>query len=119
MPKAPKSPSSRNRHNPLYQDVTAEGPLREASRHKRDKSGADDADGEQFIGTKQSKRILQIGRELAEEDEKEKDKAVDSSTSAFAFDSRPEFGDDREEDIDEADAWGDEDDVAEEVEVGI
>jgi essential nuclear protein 1 len=109
------SPSRQvRRHNPLSDDLLATGPLR----NKPGKRKSRNDDEEKFVDSKSSRKILKIGRDLAEEDEK--DNTVDASNAAFGFTSR--FGDieDAEEDAydqdDDEEVWGDEDDeVVEEV----
>lgn len=116
MPKAmtPKELArAGRRHNPLEDDLTASGPLK-AKAGKR-KSRTEDNE-EKFVDSKSSRRILKIGQELADEEEAENQAA--KPNAAFNFDSRfqdeddePEFG---EED---GEAWGDDDEVPELVEL--
>lgn len=119
MPKAmtPKE-LARNgrRHNPLEADLTASGGnLKTKSGKKRSRN---EDEGEKFVDSKSSRRILKIGQELADEDEAENQAA--KPNAAFNFDSRfendeeedePEFGDE------DGEEWGDDDEVPELVEL--
>ncbi|KAI9367669.1 Bystin-domain-containing protein [Aspergillus egyptiacus] len=126
----PKVTSSRTaaaarRHNPLAEDILSTGHLR-THPSKKDKRKAklndNQENGERFVDSKTSRKILQIGQELAEEEEAEQ-KALRGSTaekanSAFDFGSRFEeedvFSDDEGKFNDEQ--WDDEEEI-EEVEV--
>ncbi|QSZ32298.1 hypothetical protein DSL72_001872 [Monilinia vaccinii-corymbosi] len=101
------------RHNPLEDDLTASGPLKTKSGKRKSRN---EHEGENFVDSKSSRRILKIGQELADEVEAESKAA--KPNAAFNFDSRfedeedePEFG---EEDGEE---WGDDDEVPELVEL--
>ncbi|KAL8720171.1 MAG: hypothetical protein Q9225_002937 [Loekoesia sp. 1 TL-2023] len=104
------------RHNPLSEDISATGPLREKSKKRKTKPEGDD---EKYVDSKSSRKILKIGQDLA--DEVNGEVRVQPPNPAFAFESR--FGDEAEpeqpvQDDEDEDAWGDEDEeVAEEVEV--
>lgn len=120
MPKAttPKSSSGR-RHNPLEDDLVATGVLKTKS--GKSKRNADKAQDEQtFVDAKASRNILAMSRTLIEEDEREnRDKNAAPAPSAFDFDPS-RFGQDSDEDEqfgNNEEAWGDEDDVVEEIEV--
>jgi essential nuclear protein 1 len=120
MPKAttPKADRPARRHHPLENDILATGLLRNKPNKKaKHAEGAD----ESFVDSKASKNILRIGRELAEEENAERAAFVTQPTvDAFGYDSR---FDDGMDDGDEAkafeddEAWGDDDEVVEEVEV--
>ncbi|KAM3084142.1 snoRNA-binding rRNA-processing protein [Clarireedia jacksonii] len=106
MPKAtsPKDVSRQGRrHNPLEDDLTASGPLKTKSTKRKSRH---EEEGEKFVDSKSSRRILRIGQELAEEAEAE-DRPAKANT-AFDFESRfedeeePQFGDD------DGEEWGDE-----------
>jgi essential nuclear protein 1 len=120
MPKATTPGRSGRRHNPLEDDVIATGVLRTKSKGKRSKD-TEDKDEDHFVDARASRNILRIGRELAEEDSA--GTAVKKPTvDTFGFDSR--FGEDDDTGLnDEAatydndEAWGDDDDVVEEIEV--
>ena len=119
MPKTPKSPGARDtqRHNPLADDLNP-ALKQKVSNKRRKSSGAND--GENFTNSKQSRAILQLGQELADEDENEnRARRPPVQSSAFDFESRlgedesdptVEYGDDDE-------AWGDEEEEVEEIEI--
>lgn len=123
MSKTSRSSDSRDarRHNPLAEDYTPTHPLKQKAGKKR-KSLREDDEGEHYVDSKSSRKILKIGQDLAEEDQQEQ-KALyaPAANPAFAFESR--FG--AEEDADEQDAsvhdddeaWGDEEEeeIVEEV----
>ncbi|KAL9002011.1 MAG: hypothetical protein Q9188_005038 [Gyalolechia gomerana] len=103
-----------HRHNPLSEDLVAIGPLREKSKKGKSKSEADD----RFVDSKSSKKILKIGQDLA--DEVNQGIRIQPPNSAFTFESR--FANEDEPalvgQIDDEEAWGDEDEnVIEEVEI--
>jgi essential nuclear protein 1 len=113
MPKAMTPVSAERqarRHNPLEEDLTAIGPLK--NRPGKRKSRHQD-EGEQFVDSKASRKILRIGQELADEDAEENQ--VQKPNTAFDFESR--FGgEEDEEPFEDAEAWGDEEE-AEEIEL--
>lgn len=101
------------RHNPLEEDLTASGPLKTKSGKRKSRN---EDEGEKFVDSKSSRRILQIGQELAEEDEAENQAA--KPNAAFNFDSRFEEEEDEAEFGDEdGEEWGDDDEVPELVEL--
>jgi essential nuclear protein 1 len=110
MPKAMTPVSAERqarRHNPLEEDLTAIGPLKN-SPGKRKSRHQDE--GEQFVDSKASRKILRIGQELADEDAEENQ--VQKPNTAFDFESR--FGgEEDEEPFEDAEAWGDEEEVEE------
>ncbi|KAJ5819637.1 hypothetical protein N7474_005228 [Penicillium riverlandense] len=120
----PKTPTSRaaaaaRRHNPLAEDIVSAGHLRTQSskKGKRRENDEDDGEnGERYIDAKMSRKILQIGQDLADEDAAEQ-KAMGSIepkvNTAFDFDSR---FDDEEPMSDNEDKFGDEEWIDEEVE---
>jgi essential nuclear protein 1 len=119
MPKATTPTAARQgrRHNPLEDDLTASGGnLRAKSNKKRSKNRDDDAE-DNFVDARASRNILRIGRELAEEENA--GKAVKQPTvDTFGYDSR--FDDEAEGEevtFDDDEAWGDDDEVVEEIEV--
>lgn len=71
---------------------------------------------ENYIDSKASKKILRIGRELAEESDVAPQRPPKES-NAFGFDSR--FGEDDEdnEPFEDEEVWGDEDEEVEEIEI--
>ncbi|KAL5364628.1 Bystin-domain-containing protein [Aspergillus floccosus] len=127
MPKAttPRSAAATRRHNPLAEDILTGGHLRtQPSKKNKRKSRAeeDHEDGERFIDAKMSRKILQIGQELADEDEAEQNAArgqpEEKVNTAFDFESRfedDEFLSDDDERFKD-DQWEDEEEV-EEVEI--
>jgi essential nuclear protein 1 len=86
---------------------------------KKKASNTEDAD-EGFVDAKASKNILRIGRELAQEESSERAAFVPEPTiDSFGYDSRfDDTVDDAEaKTYDEDEAWGDDDEVVEEIEV--
>ncbi|KAL1902619.1 snoRNA-binding rRNA-processing protein [Sporothrix stenoceras] len=113
MPKA-VSPAARmaRRHNPLDEDLLARGLLKQKNpKRSGANGGSDDEDGQGYVDSKASKRILQLGRELETEGDEETAAAQRAlKADAFGFGSRfpgddedaeegeqPSFGDDDEE----------------------
>lgn len=120
MPKTTASVAGREarRHNPLEDDIVATGLLRIKPSKKKSRS-SQDAD-ESFVDSKASQNILRIGRELADEENAEVRAAMPPPTvDSFGYDSR--FDDAADEKgktyDDDEEAWGDEDEVVEEMEV--
>jgi essential nuclear protein 1 len=115
MPKVPTIAPSIRRHNPLADDVLSAGHLRTKS-NKR-KSRADEEDGNDYVDAKASRRILQIGQDLAQEDAEEAKATVTISNPAFDFNSRFDRGNDSDDEprYGDEDAWGDEEEEVEEV----
>lgn len=107
------------RHNPLEDDLTASGGILKSKPGKRKSRHQDE--GDQFVDSKSSRKILRIGQELADEDALEKQVPV--RNSAFDFESR--FGEEEgaEDDdriggiYDDGEAWGDEEEEVEEIEL--
>ncbi|POR37940.1 Uncharacterized protein TPAR_01862 [Tolypocladium paradoxum] len=119
MPKAttPSAGRPARRHNPLEDDIVATGILR-TKPGKRKSKDVEDAD-ESFVDSKASKNILRIGRELAEEENAERAASMPEPTvDNFGYDSRFDDGADEEgKTYDDDEAWGDEEEVVEEIEV--
>lgn len=117
MPKATTPTAARQRrHNPLEDDIVATGVLKTKSGKKRSR-GDNEADEEHFVDSRASKNILRIGRELAEEESAER-AGPKPTIDHFGYDSR--FDDEAEEEnkvYDNDEAWGDDDEVVEEIEV--
>jgi essential nuclear protein 1 len=115
MPKATTPVSAERqarRHNPLEADLTAtvsakSKPGKRKSRHQDE--------GDQFVDSKASRKILRIGQELADEDAEEN--KVQKPNAAFEFESRFEDEDGDEDNYENEDAWGDEDEDVEEIEL--
>ncbi|KAI9769960.1 MAG: snoRNA-binding rRNA-processing protein [Geoglossum simile] len=122
MPKATtplRQTREARRHNPLSDDILATGTLRQKSGKRKPRRDADDV--AEFVDSKSSRRILEIGRDLAEEDlQRRREPSATPSNAAFSFESR--FSGDVEE-IDEdvqydSEVWADEEEVVvEEVEL--
>lgn len=119
MPKATTPRAAARRHNPLADDVLTTGHMR-TQPSKKSKRRADDAEAaaggaggeERFVDAKMSRKILQIGQELADEDagryrEKQSEGGVEG-TGNTAFELRDEVLSD-ESDGENLDEWGDED----------
>jgi len=114
MPKdtIPAAARSARRHNPLEADITAAGPLKNKSSKRKSRSEDDE---EKFVDSKSSRRILQIGQELAEEDKEENRVNEPVVSSAFDFGSRFDFEDGTDGDeLVEEEVWGGDGDVEEE-----
>lgn len=104
------------RHNPLQDDILATGPLRNKAKKKRGKKD-DDESGEHYVDASQSRNILRLGRELADEDDAQKP-AAQPKVNLFAIESRygaEALDDDRQ--YDDEEAWGDEEEEVEEIEL--
>jgi len=104
------------RHNPLEDDILATGILRQKAA-KRKSHELDEDKGNDYIESRQSKKILQLGRELVEEDQAT-NPLPQKSHDAFAFGSRVDQKDAEEELADEA-QWEDEDELDEKGDVDI
>ncbi|KAJ5548610.1 hypothetical protein N7513_005844 [Penicillium frequentans] len=96
MPKASSSrAAAARRHNPLADDISSAGHLRTQTSKKGKRQSQDEENGEngqRFIDAKMSRKILQIGQELADEDAAEQKLAMGAvepkSNAAFEFDTR-------------------------------
>ncbi|KAJ5377920.1 uncharacterized protein N7496_005329 [Penicillium cataractarum] len=128
MPKATSSraAAAARRHNPLADDISAVGHLRTSSTSKKGKRQSQDDDeegenGERYIDAKMSRKILQIGQELADEDAAEQKLrfggAPAKSNPAFDFDTRFEDEALSDDDKFENDGWVDEEEEVEDIEV--
>lgn len=112
MPKATTTADRQGRrHNPLDADIVGgSGILRSGKTGGKTKAEKDE---EHFVNSKQSARILQLGRELADEDDKPKTGAQPQK-SAFDVDSR--FAPEADKDADayeDEEAWGEDDEEIE------
>ncbi|KAK0636953.1 Bystin-domain-containing protein [Bombardia bombarda] len=128
MPKATNAASSRGRrHNPLEDDLTATGLLKDSSGKRPKRKAEPHGDEQGYVDARASRQILAMSRSLIDEDVQAgidaaaaAAKAAGTVPSAFDFDpSRfdPE-SDQEEDDFANEEAWGDEDgDVVEEIEV--
>lgn len=115
MPKATTPTAARpgRRHNPLEDDVLATGILRNKPTKRKSKNAEESE--ETFVDSKASKNILRIGRELMEEENAERP-VTKPTVDNFGYDSR--FGEEEEgHKYDDDEAWGDDDDMVEDVEV--
>lgn len=115
MPKAttPVAERQGRRHNPLEADILGgSGILRSEKAAKKSKDEKKNED--HFVNSKQSARILQLGRELADEDDDENKPAGSSRKSAFDVDSRFAQEDDRDDNrFEDEEAWGEEEEEIE------
>jgi essential nuclear protein 1 len=126
MPKATSSraATAARRHNPLADDISAVGHLRTTSTTKKGKRQSQDGDeegenGERYIDAKMSRKILQIGQELADEDAAEQKLRIggaqQKSHAAFDFDTRFEDEALSDDDKFENDGWVDEEEEVEDI----
>ncbi|KAK2746114.1 snoRNA-binding rRNA-processing protein [Onygenales sp. PD_40] len=126
MPKAntpARASAAERRHVPLADDILSTGHLRTKSGKRKSRADEDDAD--HYLDSKTSKKILQIGQDLADEDEAETRAelaaaGVKFNNTAFDFESR--FAANEEEEEEEAvqygdEEWGEEVEEVEEVEI--
>lgn len=111
MPKVPKSPGGQQaqRHNPLAEEYDPTQPLKQKAAKKR--RSTQQEQGDSYIGTKASRKILKIGQDLVDEDEAEQEAA--RPQPAFSFNSRFTTTEDDEDAAahtyeDDDEAWGDE-----------
>ncbi|CRG88708.1 Essential nuclear protein 1 [Talaromyces islandicus] len=127
MPKATTPRSTARRHNPLADDILSSGHLRTTSAQsggKRKSRGDEDDDdavaaaaAEKFIDAKASRKILQIGQDLADEEAAERRAALGQSSEPVnkAFDFSSRFDEDAQGSDDEdkfgEEQWADEDEV--------
>lgn len=98
MPKAStssRSAAAARRHNPLSEDIISSGHLRTQSNKSSKRKSRSDEDGEggdRFVDAKLSRKILQIGQELVNEDAAEQrtvaGESAEKSNPAFDFDTR-------------------------------
>ncbi|KAI8635275.1 Bystin-domain-containing protein [Xylariaceae sp. FL1651] len=111
MPKA-TTPTSMHRRRALEDEYLAPGPLR--NRTPKRKAKDNEEQQEHYVDSKASQKILQIGRELAAEDEVAPPRPPIES-SAFGFDSR--YNEDAGE-FEEEEVWADDDDeIIEEIDI--
>lgn len=126
MPKASRTNSAarERRHNPLSEEY-APTELKQKNGKKR-KSEDGEKKEESFVDSRASRNILQLGQDLAAEEEAEQEKNRPAQPNpAFAFESRfPLEGEDDQEEgdadvgeYDNEDAWGSDDEEVEEVEI--
>jgi len=104
---------SQNRHVPFEEDILKTGPLKVRSNKRKARTDTEEGG---YVDSRSSRKILKIGQDLADEEQSEN--VAEAPNPAFAFESR--FGgDDASEGEnsrhDDDEAWGDEEDVVEEV----
>ncbi|CCH46026.1 Bystin [Wickerhamomyces ciferrii] len=98
-----KAPASRQkqRHDPLYKDLTTQGGNLRTKARGAKKTDRED-EGEEFIDSTSSRKILQLAREQQDELEKEENKAARDQDN-FTFGSRFVQEQDEDEEDDEED----------------
>lgn len=120
MPKVPRPAQSIARQNPLAEEYSGAQSFKTKAPKKR--SRKDDEDEDAVVGTKASRKILKIGRELADEDEEERRlseaEGVTVPNPAFAFESRLPHDVDSEDETEKyndegEEAWGEEEETFE------
>jgi len=122
MPKAPTSSlSNKRRHNPLEDDLLSTGVLKNREGRPSKRADRKHAEEQAYVDAKASRKILAMSRDLIDEEELQSgadDNGV-SKSSAFEFDpSRLEGASDPEdEEFTNEEAWGDEEEEVEEIEV--
>ena len=126
MPKAPSS-RARQRQKPLEDDILSAGLLRNKAGKRRSRSDKEGVAAD-YVDSRASRTILQIGRELEAEDQALEQEATAASKrlTGFSLDSRAGFGPqgnslykngDEDDQDDGAEEWEDEDGDVEEVDV--
>ena len=106
MPSVKRSRSARGRV-PLADEIESIGPLK--NRAKKRKSVVEN-EGNTYLDTKSSRKILRIGQDLADEEAEAANQDAHASNTAFNLDSRHldvENEDPEDEEVHEA--WEDED----------
>ncbi|KAF2743385.1 Bystin-domain-containing protein [Sporormia fimetaria CBS 119925] len=121
MPKTPRPANAREaqRHNPLAEEYVPSHPFKQKA-PKRQKRTREEGDEENYVDSKASRKILEIGRELAEEEEQQNQaRRPPVANPAFDFDSR--LGEDANDEEPTAqyddEGWGDEQEEVEEIEI--
>ncbi|RWA04690.1 hypothetical protein EKO27_g10415 [Xylaria grammica] len=110
MPKA-TTPTSGRRRGLEEEYLVGSGLLKNRPSKSKSKSQDDDDEEERgngYIDSRASRKILDIGRQLVEEDALAR-RTEPTTTSAFGFDSRFE-GEGQDEAYEEEELWGDDDD---------
>jgi len=124
MPKSARGSDSHDarRHNPLSEEYAPTASLKQKANKKR--KSRHDEEEEHFVDSKSSRKILQLGQDLADEAELERPKSVATQQNPlFSLRDSPFNGDVVSDDETggyeeaNAEAWGDddEDNVVEEV----
>ncbi|KAF1835559.1 rRNA processing protein-like protein Bystin [Decorospora gaudefroyi] len=123
MPKAPKSPGAPNqRHNPLVEEYAPSDPWKNKSQKRQKRSKGGQEEEQKYVDSKSSRKILDIGRELEEEDARENQvRKPQEANPAFDFETRMGEHDMPGEEVaqaeDDDEAWGEDDEEVEEVEI--
>lgn len=128
MPKTTRSNSvarSDRRHNPLSEEYSPTAPLKQKAGKKRKSTHSEEHEQDGYVDSKSSRRILDLGQDLAAEDDAETQaKKPLAPNTAFTFESRfpndvvsDEEGGAELGEYDDEEAWGDENEVIEEIEV--
>lgn len=111
MPKATTLAAERQgrRHNPLDADILGGSGILKSGKPGKKLNSKTEKDEDHYVNSKQSAKILQLGRELVDEDDEDKSTAAPQK-SAFDVDSRFAPGDDEENNaaFDDDEAWGEE-----------
>lgn len=97
---------SQTRHRPLEDEILSTRPLRTKSKKRKARP---ETEGGSYVDSRSSRKILKIGQDLADEEEKEN--AQTAPNPAFTFESRFGGDNDSEEEVvqhDDDEAWGDE-----------
>ncbi|KAI1128151.1 Bystin-domain-containing protein [Nemania abortiva] len=118
MPKA-TTPKSGQRRGLEEEYLVGSGLLKNRpSKKPKSQQGSDDERENQFVDARASRKILDIGRQLAEEDAPAR-KTEPTATSAFGFDPRRDDGE-QAGSYDEDEIWadeGDDDEIVEHIDV--
>ncbi|EMC97922.1 hypothetical protein BAUCODRAFT_104801 [Baudoinia panamericana UAMH 10762] len=133
MPKSARSNSvarQERRHNPLSEEYSPSAPLKQKAGKKRKQSHGEEEGAVGYVDSKASRRILDLGQDLAAEDEAERKPSEPTPPgTAFSFESRfprDVVSDEDEEEHagvrlgeydDEEAAWGSEGEEVEEIEL--
>lgn len=120
MPKATAAMSShKRRHNPLEDDLVSTGVLKNREGKPSKRAAKTGAAEQTYVDAKASRKILAMSRDLIDEEELQSAASNRASgPSAFDFDqARLGPDSDHEEDFVNEEAWGDDEDVVEEIEV--
>ena len=120
MPKATTpSSSSKRRHNPLEDDLVSTGVLKNRDGRPSKRADKKQAEEQAYVDAKSSRKILAMSRDLIDEEDLQSAENNAPAPSAFDFDpSRFEGDSDRDDDeFANEEAWGDEEEIVEEIEV--
>lgn len=122
MPKSTTaSLSNKRRHNPLENDLLATGVLKNREGRPSKRADRKQAEEQAYVDAKSSRKILALSRDLIDEEELKSgaNNQDVSAPSGFDFDpSRLEGGSNQdEEEYANEEAWGEEEDIVEEIEV--